>query len=208
MLRRLLPKQANFFEFFQQAADKLVLAATEFSTMLQNLPDQQTYVDLIAKHEEEADIIAHNNFELLHKTFITPFDRHDIHELTSNLDDIIDLINRIAQRFPFYNLRYVPEETIALSELSVKTTTKLKNAIYALHNLKNSQEIFRYCREINDLESEAHLVVLAGEKRLFNEEDNFKAFFKIKEIYNHTKLVINRCQDVANIIKGIILEYS
>lgn len=208
MLRRLLPKQANFFEFFQQAAEKLVLAASEFSNMLQDLGNQQHYVDLIAKHEEEADVIAHKNFELLHKTFITPFDRHDIHELTSNLDDIIDLINRIAQRFPFYQLKYVPQEAIALSKISLQTTSKLKNAIYCLHNLKNAQEIFRYCYEINDLESEAHQVVLAGEKRLFLEEDNFKEFFKIKEIYNHTKLVINRCQDVANILKGIILEYS
>ena len=103
MLKRLLPRQDNFFQLFQQAADKLVLASTEFSNMLQHLDNQQHYVDLIAKHEEEADQIAHNNFELLHKTFITPFDRHDIHELTSTLDDIIDLINRIAQRFPFYH---------------------------------------------------------------------------------------------------------
>ena len=78
--------------------------------MLQNLDNQQHYVDVIAKHEEEADQIAHTNFELLHKTFITPFDRHDIHELTSTLDDIIDLINRIAQRFPFYASKNVPEE--------------------------------------------------------------------------------------------------
>lgn len=208
MLRRFLPRQESFFQLFQQAADKLVLASTEFSNMLRNLSNHQHYVNLIAKHEEEADQIAHTNFELLHKTFITPFDRHDIHELTSTLDDIIDLINRITQRFPFYDLKKVPEETIKLAELSVDTTHELKKAIYCLHSLKNSTQIFHHCNEIDALESKAHQVVLAGEERLFLEENDFKQFFKLKEIYGHTKMVINRCQDVANILRGIVLEYS
>lgn len=209
MLKRfLLPRQESFFQLFQRAADKLLLASTEFSTMLQHLDNQQHYVDIIAKHEEEADQIAHTNFELLHKTFITPFDRHDIHELTSTLDDIIDLINRIAQRFPFYHLASVPDEAIKLSQLSAEAANNLKQAIYCLPLLKNSSEIFRYCNEIDIVESKAHQVVLAGEKKLFMDEQDFKQFFKLKEIYGHTKLVINRCQDVANLLKGIVLEYS
>jgi uncharacterized protein Yka (UPF0111/DUF47 family) len=208
MLKRLLPRQDSFFQFFQKAADKLQLASTEFSNMLQHLDNQQYYVDLIAQHEEEADEIAHANFALLHTTFITPFDRHDIHQLTSTLDDIIDLINRIAQRFPFYNLTSVPEELIKLSQLSAEATSHLKASIYCLHSLKNSQEIFNNCNEIDRVESKAHQVVLAGEKKLFMDEQDFKLFFKLKEIYAHTKSVINRCQDVANILKGIVLEYS
>jgi uncharacterized protein len=208
MLKRLLPRQDSFFQLFQQAADKLQLASTEFSNMLQHLENQQHYVDEIAKHEEEADQIAHTNFELLHKTFITPFDRHDIHELTSTLDDIIDLINRIAQRFPFYQLKAVPPEIIKLSQLSAEATSYLKASIYCLHSLKNSAEIFKYCDEIDRVESKAHQVVLAGERKLFMDEQDFKQFFKLKEIYGHTKMVINRCQDVANILKGIVLEYS
>ncbi len=208
MLKRLLPKQDTFFQLFERAADKLVLASTEFSNMLQHLDHQQYYVDEIAKHEEEADQIAHTNFELLHRTFITPFDRHDIHELTSTLDDIIDLINRIAQRFPFYQLNHVPEEMVKLSQLSTEATSHLKAAIYCLHSLKNSAEIFALCNEIDSVESKAHQVVLAGEKKLFLEEQDFKQFIKLKEIYSHNKSVINRCQDVANILKGIVLEYS
>jgi predicted phosphate transport protein (TIGR00153 family) len=208
MLKRLLPQQDNFFVLFQKAADKLLLSSTEFTNLLQHLDNQQHYVDEIAKHEEEADQIAHSNFELLHKTFITPFDRNDIHELTSTLDDIIDLINRIAQRFPFYQLTAVPEEMIQLSQLSAEATGHLKASIYCLHSLKNADEIFKHCREIDKVESKAHKVVLAGERKLFMDENDFKQFFKLKEIYAHTKLVINRCQDVANILKGIILEYS
>jgi len=208
MLKRLLPRQDSFFQFFQQAADKLFLASSEFSNMVQHLDNQQHFVDTIAKHEEEADQIAHKNFELLHKSFITPFDRNDIHELTSTLDDTIDLINRIAQRFPFYHLKNVPEEIIKLSKLSIEATDHLKSAIYCLHSLKNAEVIFQACNEIDNVESKAHQVVLAGEKKLFMDENDFKQFFKLKEIYAHTKLVINRCQDVGNILKGIVLEYS
>lgn len=208
MLKRLLPRQESFFQLFQQAADKLVLASTEFSNLLQNLNNQQYYVDQIAKHEEEADQIAHTTFEQLHKTFITPFDRHDIHQLTSNVDDIIDLINRIAQRFPFYQLKQVPDEAIKLAHLSTEATSHIKASIYCLHSLKNSSDIFKYCNEVDKVESRAHQVVLAGEKKLFMDEQDFKQFFKLKEIYGHTKSVINRCQDVANIVKGIVLEYS
>ena len=208
MLRRLLPKQDNFFELFQQAADILVYVSTEFCNMMKQLNHQQHYVNLIAQYEEKADQIAYTNFELLHKTFITPFDRHDIHRLTSRLDDIIDIINRIAQRFPFYNLQSLPQELIQLAELSMEATIHLKQSVYCLHSLKNSSVIFKHCNDIDTVESRAHLVVLAGEERLFREENDFKQFFKLKEIYANTKLVINRCQDVANILKGIVLEYS
>ncbi len=208
MLKRLLPRQDTFYLLFQGASDKLVLAAVEFSQMLQHLDQQQQYVDAIAYHEEEADRIAHQNFELLHKTFITPFDRYDIHNLTSTLDDVIDLIHRISQRFPFYHLEKVPSELIELAKLAEQAAQYVKKAIYGLHNLKNNNEISKYCQEIDNVERKAHQFVLAGENKLFSEEEDFKHFFKLKEIYNHTKLVINRCQDVANILKGIVLEYS
>lgn len=208
MLKRLLPRQDKFFDLFQEAAEQLHVAATEFSNLLQNLDNQQHYVDSIARHEQNADDVAYENFELLHKTFITPFDRNDIHQLTSTLDDVLDLINRIAQRFPFYQLQSVPDELIQLSHLSAEATKLLKDAVCCLHSLKNSDAIFKLCKEIDSVENRAHKVVLAGERKLFEEENDFKRFFKLKEIYAYTKLVINRCQDVGNIIKGIILEYT
>lgn len=208
MLRRLLPRQDGFFTFFQKTADILVKAATEFHTMLLDLEHQQRHVDAIAALEEEADQVAHTTFDLLHKTFITPFDRHDIHKLTSSLDDILDLLNRCAQRFPYYQLKTVPDEMVTLAKLSVQATIAVKEIVYRLHSLKNPTQILNRCKDINDIESEAHQVVLLGEKDLFLNEKDFKHFYKLKEIYTRTKLVINSCQDVSNIIKGIVLEYS
>jgi len=208
MLKRFLPRQEGFFKLFQKTADTLVTATTEFHTMLHNLDKQQEYVDSIAAHESQADEVTHLTFELLHKTFITPFDRYDIHELTGGLDDVLDLLNRCAQRFPFYQLRSVPDEIIKLAEHSMQASIYLNRAVYRLHSLKQADEILRCCDEIDKIESDAHQIVLAGERKLFLEEKDFKHFFKLKEIYSQTKLVINRCRDVGNMIKGIVLEYS
>lgn len=208
MLKRFLPRQDGFFRFFQKTADLLVAASTQFHTMLHNLDQLQQQVDIIAANESEADQITHQTFSLLHKTFITPFDRYDIHQLTSGLDDIIDLINRCAQRFPFYQLKKIPDEMINLAELSRQACVLLNQAVYRLHSLKKSTEIIQFCEKIDEVESTAHQVVLAGERDLFLHENNFKQFFKLKDIYAQTKMAINRCQDVSNMIKGIVLEYS
>ncbi len=208
MLKRFLPQQTGFFRLFQQIADIVVDSTTQFHTMLHNLESHQQYVNAIAANEEKGDVIAHDAFQLLHKTFITPFDRHDITALTSGLDDILDLLNRCAQRFPFYQLTNVPEEMISLAEISMQSSIFLKQAVYRLHSLKKADEIFHFCKSIATNESRAHQFVLAGERRLFAEEKDFKHFYKLKDIYEKTKLVINSCQDTANTIKGIILEYS
>ena len=97
---------------------------------------------------------------------------------------------------------------ISLAEISMQSSIFLKQAVYRLHSLKKADEIFHFCKSIATNESRAHQFVLAGERRLFAEEKDFKHFYKLKDIYEKTKLVINSCQDTANTIKGIILEYS
>lgn len=208
MLRRFLTQKEGFFDYFQKIADILATAAIQFHAMLNDLEHQQQYVNAISAYEKDGDKIAHAAFGLLHKTFITPFDRHDIHHLTSGLDDILDNINRCAQRFPFYNLKKVPPEMIQLAQLSVQASMLLKEAIYKLHSLKETNEILNFCEGVELVESEAHQILLAGEKDLFLNENDFKEFIKLKEIYSWTKSVINDYQDVTNIIKGIVLEYS
>lgn len=208
MLKRLLPKHDTFFDYFRKTADILATCALRFHDMLLDLDNQQAYVNAIEAYEDDGDKLAHATFQLLHKTFITPFDRHDIHQLTSSLDDILDQINRCAQRFPFYELKKVPDEMVRLAYLSAQASLFLKEAIYRLNSLKQSSEIFKSCESIDKLESEAHQVVLNGEKNLFLYEKDFKHFLKLEDIYTRTKLVISGCQDVGNIVKGIVLEYS
>lgn len=208
MLKRFLPGQENFFKQFQKIADILVQASSEFHSLLHDLKHPQNYVNTIAAFEEAGDRITHETFALLHKTFITPFDRNDMNHLIVGLDDILDLLNRCAQRFPYYQLDKVPAEILQLAKISMESSELVKKSIYQLHTLKKSADIFSCCEAIDAHESLAHQIVIAGETRLFAEETDFKHFFKLKEIYAQTKSVINSCQDVGNIIKGIILEYS
>jgi uncharacterized protein Yka (UPF0111/DUF47 family) len=208
MLKRFLPKQTGFFDLFQKTAENLVSATTQFHHMLHDLPNQQNYVDIIAKYVADADLATHSTYTLLHKTFITPFDRYDIHHLIGGLDKVLYIINRCAQRFPIYQLNSVPTEMCKLAKVSMQSTILLNSAISQLKSLQNSSDISNLCDEIDKCEVDGHLIVLAGEKKLFAEEDDFKQFFKLKEIYSHTKLVINHCQVVGNMIRGIVLEYS
>lgn len=208
MLKRFLPSKDEFFTLFQQSVESLNLVANEFHLLLSDVKNQQQYVTSIAKYEHEGDILAHKTFKLLYKTFITPFDRHDIHQLVSRLDDIMDVIHRCAQRFPYYHLQTVPPQAIELARLAVLCAQHLQTAINKLHNLQKAQKILRACEEIDLVENQAHLILLEGEKNLFAEETDFKQFYIMKEIYDRTKDIINKCQDVANIIKGIVLEYS
>ncbi|MDR3492898.1 MAG: DUF47 family protein [Gammaproteobacteria bacterium] len=208
MLKRFLPSKNEFFVLFQSIVANLILSAAEFQKLLSDLDNQQPHVNAIAAYEIEGDRLTRKIFKLLHKTFITPFDRHDIHQLTSKLDDILDLINGCAQRFPLYDLKELPEQIIQLSILTVVCVEHLKIAIDRLNSLQKSQKIIKACEDIDTVENEAHILLLSGEKKLFLEESDFKHFHKLKEIYSSTKNMINKSQDVANIIKGIVLEYS
>lgn len=208
MLKRFLPRQESFFDLFQKSVDILATTAIQFHAMVNDLENQRQYVDAIAAYEDDGDKVAHTTFQLLHKTFITPFDRNDIHQLTSGLDDILDYINRCSQRFPYYELTNVPDEMIALAKLSMQASILLKEAVYRLSSLKKSEEILKMCEGIDQIESEAHQVILNGERDLFKNENDFKHFFKLHDIYIRIKYIINSYQDVANIIKGIVLEYS
>ena len=208
MLKRFLPRQEGFFERFQAQAALLMQASQQFGRLLHDLPNAVAIAHEIGVFEEQADAIANANFALLHKTFITPFDRHDIHQLTSGLDDVMDLINRCAQRFTWYKLTAVPRELTALADRVPQVVTWLKTAVGHLHSLKESDAILNACQAIDSIEGQAEQDLMVGLAKLFEEENDFKQLLKLKALYEQIKSVLNLCQDVANHIKGIVLEYA
>jgi uncharacterized protein Yka (UPF0111/DUF47 family) len=208
VLKKFLPKEEGFFENFQGLAEQLVKAASQFSRMLTDLENADQYALVISECEAQGDAVVYSTLELLHKTFITPFDRYDIHNLTSGLDDILDAINRSAKRFPMYRFSTVPQEAQALAKLALHATELVKKAVKQLSSLKNDVEILNVCSQLNAVESAADHVLLAGMANLFEQEMDFKQLLKTKELYEHINKVINACQDTGNLIKGIVLEYS
>ena len=208
MLKKLLPKQNNFFQLFQKAADHLVGAAEQFLLLIKHLDASEQYAKLISDHEIAADNCAKQTFDLLHQTFITPFDRHDIDQLTRKLDDILDMINRTTQRITLYKIKALPENIERIAILGLEASRSIRTAIKELANLKNANDIVKICRAINNASSEAEAIMLQGLGHLFAETDDVKHLLKIKEIYEYSTYIVRECHGIADIIKGIVLEYS
>ncbi|MGK5089343.1 DUF47 family protein [Bdellovibrionota bacterium FG-2] len=208
MFGRLIPREGKFFDLFRQSAKLIVEGAKEFRELLDDLPNAESRTRKIKAIEHQADDVTHTTVELLHKTFITPLDREDIHQLISRMDDILDFIEAASERILLYGITEAPPMAIDLATICVHSAENIQQAINELENLKNRSDIIRHCVEINRLENEADQVLRMAMARLFKEETDTRQLIKYKEIYEILETVTDRCEDVANIVEGIVLEYS
>lgn len=143
---------------------------------------------------------------MLHKTFITPLDREDIHQLITRMDDILDLMEDAGQTVSLYDIKQITPEAKRLAELCLSCCEKVRACVGLLHNMKNAREMLAICAEIDRLESDADHVMRAAMSKLFREEPDVRNLIKLKAIYEILESVTDRCEDVANIIEGIIVE--
>lgn len=157
--------------------------------------------------EHEADDTVHRAMDHLHKTFVTPFDRSDIHRLLMRLDNIVDLVDAACSRINLYKPKTVPEEAKTIAGVLVQATEVVVKVVNAMKNLKkNAGEIMRLAVEINRLENHADEARRCGIARLFSEENDFKELMKWREIMEHMEGATDRCEDVSDIIQGIVIE--
>lgn len=208
MFRRLIPREEKFFDLFREISEQIVHGATQFQDMLADLSHAESFARSIKDTEHKADSITHRTVELLHTTFITPLDREDIHQLIKSLDDILDFIEAASQRIWLYGMTNATPEAKRLAEICTDSTKHIRSAVNHLDNLKHPDEVVRLCVEINRLENEADHVLRAAMAKLFKEEQDVRELIKLKEIYELLETVTDRCEDVANIIEGIVLEYA
>lgn len=208
MFGRLLPREGGFFELFRKSGDLAVRGAKEFRIMLDDMPNAALHSRSIKSIEHDADEVTHRTVALLHKTFITPLDREDIHNLISRLDDIVDYIEAASQRVFLYGITESTPESKALADICIKAAERVSRAVNQLENLSHSEEILKECVEINRLENEADHILREAMAKLFKEEQDIKQLIKWKEIYELLEEVTDRCEDVANSIESIVLEYA
>jgi predicted phosphate transport protein (TIGR00153 family) len=201
-----MPTEGKFFDLFNQHADLCVKGAKEMLGLMSNFDDLENRVHAIESIEKQADKITYQTVDLLHKTFITPIDRDDIHKLITRQDDILDLLEDAAQTVSLYDLHSVTPEAQRLAELVLACTEKVQAAVALLHNMDNSRQIVAICEEIDRLESDADHVMRAAMSKLFRDEPDVRNLIKMKAIYEILETVTDRCEDVANIIEGIIVE--
>jgi uncharacterized protein len=208
MFGRLMPREGRFFELFNEHAEHVVQGSRELAALVANGDDLERRAYAIESIEKRADRIAQGTIELLHKTFITPLDRDDIHQLISKMDDILDLIEDAAQLIFIYDLRVVTDEEKKLADICVTCTEKVQAAVGMLSNMKHAAAIMTVCVDIDKLESEADHVMRTAMAKLFRDEPDVRQVIKLRAVYQTLEAVTDSCEDVANIIEGIVLENS
>jgi len=208
MLGRLMPREGKFFDLFNAHAERIVEGSRELASMIGTFSELEAHARRIDAAERAADKITHETITLLHKTFITPFDRDQIHRLITSMDDILDLIQGVAESVALYDLRSVTPEAKQLAEICQLSCDRVKTTVGLLNNVKQSTAILKCCEEIDRLESDADRVLRSAMSKLFREENDLKHLMKLRVVYDLLETITDRCEDVANIVEGIVLENS
>ena len=209
MLGRLMPREARFFELFNQHAERIVEGSLHLVHLMQHYDDadvRQAELDAIDRIETAADKIAHETYALLHKSFVTPFDRDDIHALISRMDDVLDLTQDVAESVMLYDIQAVSPEAIRLASLAQTCCERVRAAVALLDSMDNAETILRLCTEIDQLESDADRVMRAAMSTLLRNESDVRQVIKMKAIYEQLESLTDRCEDVANVLEGVVLE--
>ena len=208
MFARLMPTEGRFFELFVEHAEQILQASKELASLMAAFDDVQSRCYTIETIEKRGDRIARSAIGLLHKTFITPIDRDDIHQLVTRMDDILDMMEDAAQSIYLYDIRSVTLEAKRLADICVGCAEKVKEAVSLLAHMENAPKILAVCADIDKLESEADHVMRSAMAKLFRDEPDVRQVIKLRAIYELLEAVTDRCEDVANMIEGIILDNS
>jgi predicted phosphate transport protein (TIGR00153 family) len=209
MFARFFPAEGKeFFELFERHAGKTLEAARLLQEMLRSPGDLSDQARRIKAVEHEGDVITHRAVEMLHRTFVTPIDRGDIHRLISRLDDILDLVDATSERVWLYGIDNADRDACDLADTLVNAVSEVARAMAGLRDLKNRNAILRVCTEINRLENEGDTLLRRAVARLFQDSKEPLMVIKWKDIYEFLENAIDRCEDVANVVEGVALEYS
>ncbi len=214
LFAKFLPREGNFFEMFNQHAEHIVEAARAFSKLVANYGDlhlRQKYNQDVDNAERAADRVTHDVNKAIHITFITPIDREQIHSLINTMDDVADLIQDSAETMALYDVRHMTDEIVRLTDVSVKCCERVRDAVKMLGKIAEpavAEAALKTCEEIDQLESDADRLMRAAMSKLFREEPDVREVIKLKAIYELLETITDKCEDVANVIEGIVLENS
>ena len=202
------PRSDNYFLLFNSLGTCAVRAAKVLALMtsVNNAESFKQNFDEIRRIECEADEFTKTILLSLHKTFITPFDRREIRELAMALDDIIDFMEEIPQRAKIYGHTSFTPEMAALGQIVLRGTEKVQEAVSLLSDMKNAERILRICQDINGIENEADHIMRAGMERLFAEVTDARTLIRYKELYDLFEATVDGCEDVGDVIHGVVLE--
>lgn len=208
-MKSLLPRDDLFFDSFEKIGSLNAIGALKLAELLDEPSEAESLSRRIKLIESECDEVVHRTFDHLHRTFVTPLDRQDIIKLLGRYDDVLDYTESASSRIHLFKPRAIPEEARQLAKLLCECTKVLGEMVALIRDLKkHSEHVLELAVEVNRLENEADLVHRSALSRLFGEEEDVRELIKWKDILLHIESAIDRCEDVADIIEGIVLEYS
>jgi predicted phosphate transport protein (TIGR00153 family) len=208
-LSALMPREARFFALFDQHAELIVAGGRATVELVRDYADtsrRAALIEQIGDIERRADKFTYETVQLLHATFITPFDRNDIHRLISSMDDILDLMQDSAESMHLFDIQSLPPEAMRMAELLDACCIRVQEAVGLLSSMDNATKALALAQEIDGLESEADAVMRAGISKLFREEADVRQLIKHKNVYEYLENAIDKCQDVANVIESVVVE--
>jgi uncharacterized protein len=202
----LIPREVRFFDYFDQQSQHIIKSAALLHELVHNFPDARAKVSAIKEIEHQGDRVTHEIVKKLNTTFITPIDREDIHDLATRLDDVLDFIEAAAERLVVYRIKEPTSACRAMAEVIVKQTHSMDQAIKCLRTMDAG--FHEHAVEVNRLENVADTLLRDSLAALFEEQGDPIEVIKWKEIYETMETVTDRCEDVVNVIEGIILKMA
>jgi uncharacterized protein len=206
MFGRLLPRETSFYDYFEEHAALTVTGTNELVSMVSKPVNIEAKAKRIKEIEHETDVITHRCVGALHTVFITPIERDDIYRLITRMDDIMDYVEAGAERIALYEVTEMTPEVVEMANTLARAAREVEEALHGLRDLKNPKKVLAKCVEINQIENEADAILRRALARMFREEKDAIKIIKWKEIYEHLEGAADRCEDVANIIEGVVLD--
>ena len=203
---RLVPQEMAFFDLFEKAAANAQRGAEELVAFLEKFDDLPERAKRIKDIEHAGDEITHEVIERLNKTFITPLDREDIHELACRLDDIVDLIDTAVTRIVLYKITKPIDDAKALARCLVHATRVIVQMLPLMRKMKDSEQIRQMCRDVHTQENEGDRIEQHALASLFEVGNDPLYVMKWKNVIEELEEATDRCEDVANVIEGIVLK--
>ncbi len=202
----LIPREVRFFDLFEQQSRHIIKAAQLLHELVHHFADARAKAHAIKEEEHQGDLITHEIVKRLNTTFITPLDREDIHDLGTRLDDVLDFIEAAAERLVVYRIKEPTSASRAMAEVIVQQTHAMDRAIKCLRTMDPG--FHEHAVEVNRLENSADNLLRDSLAALFEEQADPIEVIKWKEIYETMEIVTDRCEDVVNVIEGIILKMA
>lgn len=200
---RIIPRETKFFDLFADVAANVTEGARLLTQVLEEGSNIEIRIDKLKELEHKGDDLTHAIMTKLNQTFITPFDREDIHRLASAMDDVLDFLNAAGQRLVLYKIRNIPSAAAELARVAVRQTEELNKALGLLEKTKG---VLEHCVEVNRLEDEADRVCREAIGRLFEQEKDAIQLIKIKELFEVLELATDKAEDAANVLEAVVLK--